>query len=63
MGERPIRAMHGYHPSDKHSFAALFSNQDIPGQIKAIPHVFNLMTEEALLARQANHGAVRAVAA
>src|SRR5262249_22100006 len=24
MGERPIRAMHGYHPSEKHSFACLF---------------------------------------
>src|SRR5262249_55243131 len=23
MGERPIRAMHGYHPHDKHSYAAL----------------------------------------
>src|SRR5581483_3706188 len=61
MGERPIRAMHGYHPTDKHSFAALFSNQEIPAQITAIPHVFNLMTEEALLARGANRGNVGAV--
>src|SRR5437667_12660352 len=24
MGERPLRAMHGYHPRDKQSYAALF---------------------------------------
>src|SRR6266567_3976504 len=31
MGERPIRAMHGYHPTDKHSYAMLCTNQaDIP---------------------------------
>ncbi|HWI59145.1 MAG TPA: alkaline phosphatase family protein, partial [Bacillota bacterium] len=27
MGERPIRAMHGYHPFEKHSYAALCTNQ------------------------------------
>jgi hypothetical protein len=48
MGERPIRAMHGYHPADKHSFAALFTNQaELPAQVTAIPEIFGLMTREA----------------
>jgi len=42
MGERPIRAMHGYHPLDKHSYAALLTNQtEIPDDISAIPDLFN----------------------
>lgn len=48
MGERPIRAMHGYHPSDKHSYATLFTNQaELPVKITAIPEIFRLMTIEA----------------
>jgi hypothetical protein len=48
MGERPIRAMHGYHPTDKHSYAALFTNQpELPAQVSAIPEIFSLMTIEA----------------
>lgn len=48
MGERPIRAMHGYHPSDRHSYAALMTNQaDLPVQVSAIPEIFTLMTHEA----------------
>jgi predicted AlkP superfamily pyrophosphatase or phosphodiesterase len=55
MGERPIRAMHGYHPDDKHSFAALLTNQaDLPEDITAIPDIFRLMVREAELAHQAN---------
>jgi hypothetical protein len=55
MGERPIRAMHGYHPSDKHSYAALFTNQaELPAQVKAIPEIFGLMTHEAEKAFAAN---------
>ncbi|HLH54938.1 MAG TPA: alkaline phosphatase family protein [Verrucomicrobiae bacterium] len=56
MGERPIRAMHGYHPRDKHSYAALCSNQEqIPEDITAIPHMFQLMTRDAELAHARNH--------
>jgi hypothetical protein len=33
MGERPIRAMHGYHPRDPQSYAALFTNQAVPESI------------------------------
>lgn len=55
MGERPIRAMHGYHPSEKHSYAALFTNQDvIPEDIQAIPDIYRLMTQEAELAQREN---------
>jgi hypothetical protein len=56
MGERPIRAMHGYHPSEKHSYAALFTNQvTLPAEVEAIPDIFRLMTHEAQLAKIANH--------
>lgn len=48
MGERPIRAMHGYHPRDKHSYAALFTNlSELPASVHAIPDIFKLMTHEA----------------
>jgi len=54
MGERPICAMHGYHPSDPQSYAALFSNQEIPMETQAIPHIFSLMSENAALAESRN---------
>jgi len=55
MGERPIRAMHGYHPHEKHSYAALCTNQpDIPEEIEAIPDIFRLMTRDAELAHSQN---------
>jgi Type I phosphodiesterase / nucleotide pyrophosphatase len=58
MGERPIRAMHGYHPRETHSFAALLTNQpSIPEDIVAIPDVYRLMTQDARLAWAANRGA------
>lgn len=44
MGERPIRAMHGYHPTDPQSYATLFSNtSDVPTDITHIPHIYRLM--------------------
>lgn len=44
MGERPIRAMHGYHPEDPHSYATLFSNQsELPAEVTHIPHIHRLM--------------------
>ncbi|MFN7138568.1 MAG: alkaline phosphatase family protein [Limisphaerales bacterium] len=56
MGERPIRAMHGYHPSDKHSYATLFTNQaQVPDDIVAIPDLFKLMKCNAQLAQSANN--------
>ncbi len=57
MGQRPIRAMHGYHPREKHSFAALLTNRpSIPEEITAIPDVYRLMAHDAQLAREANRG-------
>lgn len=44
MGERPIRAMHGYHPTAPQSYATLFSNHDdVPAGITHIPHIYQLM--------------------
>ncbi len=55
MGERPIRAMHGYHPNDKHSYATLLTNQpEIPGELTAIPHIGDLMKRTALLVKERN---------
>jgi predicted AlkP superfamily pyrophosphatase or phosphodiesterase len=55
MGERPIRAMHGYHPSEKQSCAALLTNRpEIPEDIRAIPDIFKLMKSAMGLAKAAN---------
>ena len=58
MGARPIRAMHGYHPTEKHSNAALCTNQDsIPDDVTAIPHMYQLMTRDADIAKLRNAAA------
>jgi hypothetical protein len=55
MGARPIHGMHGYHPTDLHSYAALCTNQEsIPDDITAIPNIFHLMTQDADLAKARN---------
>lgn len=55
MGERAIRAMHGYHPDAPHSYAALMTNQpELPADIRAIPDMFKLMTRDAELAHARN---------
>lgn len=55
MGERPIRAMHGYHPADPHSYATLCTNQPvIPDNVTHIPHICRLMEKTALLALERN---------
>ena len=55
MGARPLRGMHGYHPDNKHSYAALLTNQpEIPDDIVAIPDIFKLMTRDAELAKERN---------
>jgi hypothetical protein len=62
MGERPIRAMHGYHPGDKHSYAALLTNQpNTPDDIVAIPDIFRLMIRDAQLAKSANAAVQRTI--
>ncbi len=60
MGERPIRAMHGYHPDAPHSYASLLTNYaDVPAGVTAIPHVYQLMTSQAVRAVEMNHPAPR----
>jgi hypothetical protein len=57
MGERPIRGMHGYHPAEKHSHAALCTNQEnISEEIAAIPDVYRLMIRDAEDAKVKNSG-------
>ncbi len=58
MGERPIRAMHGYHPTDPQSDATLCTNQpSIPDDVSHIPHICRLMEKTALLAKERNSAA------
>lgn len=62
MGERPIRAMHGYHPDDPQSFATLFSSiSDVPSDITHIPNIHRLMASAVSSAAAPSH--VHALAA
>jgi hypothetical protein len=55
MGEKPLAAMHGYHPDAPHSYAALMSNvADVPDDVTAIPHLYGLMRRDASAAHAAN---------
>lgn len=64
MGERPIRAMHGYHPDEKQSYAVLCTNQTaIPEEVSAIPDIYRLMTRDAELANARNRHEAQPVAA
>jgi hypothetical protein len=55
MGERPIHAMHGYHPSEPQSYAALLTNQtQLPAEATDIPHICRLMKAEATRAFSEN---------
>ena len=48
--------MHGYHPSEKHSYAALFTNHtEVSDEIVAIPDIFKLMQRDAGLAHAENN--------
>jgi len=55
MGERPLQAMHGYHPDAPQSYAALMTNvAEVPENVTAIPHLYGLMRQDALRAHHAN---------
>jgi predicted AlkP superfamily pyrophosphatase or phosphodiesterase len=55
MGERPIRAMHGYHPDARHSYASMLTNySDVPDSVTAIPHTYHLMAAQAERAAMLN---------
>lgn len=63
MGERPLAAMHGYHPDAPQSYAALLTNHaDVPAGVTAIPHMFELMRRDARLAHTANRAPCRVAA-
>lgn len=56
MGERPLAGMHGYHPDEPHSYASLLTNDaQLPGNITDIPHIYQLMVEQAESAHRSNH--------
>jgi hypothetical protein len=60
MGERPLHAMHGYHPDAPQSYAALMTNVvDVPADVTAIPHIYGLMRRDAAAAHAANRLQVR----
>jgi hypothetical protein len=62
MGERPIRAMHGYHPDDRHSYASLLTSySDVPDEVTDIPHTYRLMAEQAERAAILNRAPVATV--
>jgi len=62
MGQRPIRAMHGYHPDAPHSYASLLTNySDVPDGVTAIPHTYQLMAEQAERASRLNRSPEMAV--
>ena len=46
MGRKAIPGMHGYHPNDPESYAALLSNCVIPDDVQAIQHIFKIMLRE-----------------
>ena len=57
MGKSRIRGMHGYHPSDKHSYATLCTNQpEIPDEVRAIPDVYKVMVRDAQLTKSGDRG-------
>src|SRR6476660_3636464 len=57
MGKTRLRGMHGYHPSEKHSYAMLCTNQpEISEDIRAIPDIYRLMLRDVQHAATRNRG-------
>ncbi len=46
MGQRRIPGMHGYHPKDLDSYAAMLSNRALPTDVTIIHHIFQIMQQE-----------------
>lgn len=46
MGIKMVKSMHGYHPSDPDSFAALSSNRPLPKNVTRIQHIYGIMRTE-----------------
>lgn len=49
MGPRQVPGMHGYHPDDPESYAAMLSNRELPEDLYSIHHIFNVMKRELQL--------------
>jgi predicted AlkP superfamily pyrophosphatase or phosphodiesterase len=48
MGLKPIAGMHGYHPDDAETYAAICSNKKIPAETKGIQDIFHIMVNETI---------------
>lgn len=46
MGVKPVKGMHGYHPTDPDSLASISSNKSIPSSVTKIQHIHQLMLNE-----------------
>jgi len=46
MGVKPLKGMHGYHPSAADSYSSISSNKNIPSSITKIQHIHQLMLNE-----------------
>jgi predicted AlkP superfamily pyrophosphatase or phosphodiesterase len=46
MGVKPVKGMHGYHPTDPDSLASISSNRPIPSSVTKIQHIHRLMLDE-----------------
>lgn len=46
MGVAQLKGMHGYHPSDKDSYASISSNRALPADLTRIHHIHKLMLSE-----------------
>ena len=49
MGIKPMKGMHGYHPTEPDSLASISSNRPIPSSITKIQHIHQLMLNELQL--------------
>lgn len=60
MGERPLCGMHGYHPDEKHSYAAICTNQpELPDALVDITDLYRLMVRDADWAKERNRSPVQ----
>ncbi len=46
MSAKPVKGMHGYHPTDPDSLAAISSNKPIPRTTTKIQHIHQIMLDE-----------------
>jgi len=54
MGKKSCPGMHGYHPDDAETDAAILSNRKLPEELKEIKDIFWLLLDEAGIERPAH---------